>query len=60
MVLRKFRQNQNNDDYFKMIAKMEHHFCLKNVNAHTTLNKIFNKNALKSFTVKFFSTLTRS
>ena len=21
MVLRKFRQNQNNDDYFKMIAK---------------------------------------
>ena len=51
IVLRKFRQNQNNGDYFKMIAKNGVSFCLKNVNTRTTLNKIFNNNALKSFTV---------
>ena len=46
-----FRQNQNTDDYFKMIAKNGVLFCLKNVNACTTLDEIFNKNVLKSFTI---------
>lgn len=34
-----------------MIAKNGVLFCLKNVNACTTLDEIFNKNVLKSFTI---------